>query len=373
MTTKKHRKHAKLEKPKGGKFHFNEIAILGAPCGIIQSLTQKINEKLQSKYRVAFVDADHHENGAEKPMFYSKYTDKINFHRLDLHTDQPEFQYRSWFRETDLVLVNGNHFKAEKQIVIINDKKKESLSRKLDRLTDVRMILLDEGLDEVHPFILEHFSDSLPPVFSINEISRIVESITKEIRIPSVNGLVFAGGKSLRMGHDKGEINYFGKPQREYAADLLSIFCKETYLSTQPDPDFTSKYKFLEDRFIGLGPYGGLLTAFMHNPTSAWLAISCDVPLVDEKALEFLLGHRDPSKMATCYHNPETKFPEPLITLWEPKAYPILLQFLSMGYSCPRKALINSDINEIMTSRPEILKNVNTPEELQEVKSMIHV
>ena len=40
-----------------------------------------------------------------------------------------------------------------------------------------------------------------------------------------------------------------------------------------------------------------------------------------------------------------------------------LLYFLSLGYSCPRKVLINSDIKEIDPPHELSLFNANTPEE----------
>ena len=55
---------------------------------------------------------------------------------------------------------------------------------------------------------------------------------------------------------------------------------------------------------------------------------------------------------------------EPLITIYEPKAYPILLQYLAQGYSCPRKMLINSEV-EIVEVDDAVIRNVNTPEEYE--------
>ena len=71
------------------------------------------------------------------------------------------------------------------------------------------------------------------------------------------------------------------------------------------------------------------------------------------------------------YIDRKNEFPEPLISIWEPKAYPILLNFLARGYSCPRKALINSDV-EVVTDREEsILTNVNNPEDLSQAKAIL--
>ena len=72
-------------------------------------------------------------------------------------------------------------------------------------------------------------------------------------------------------------------------------------------------------------------------------------------------------------HNPATGWPDPLVTIWEPRAYPVLLQFLTQGYSCPRKVLINSDTAVIEAQNPQILLNANSPEERQEVERLLEV
>ena len=61
------------------------------------------------------------------------------------------------------------------------------------------------------------------------------------------------------------------------------------------------------------------------------------------------------------------QFVEPLITIYEPKAYPVLLQYLAQGYSCPRKMLINSDV-EIIEVDDSLIRNINTPEEFELAK-----
>lgn len=118
---------------------------------------------------------------------------------------------------------------------------------------------------------------------------------------------------------------------------------------------------------MGLGPCGAILSAFRENPNAAWLVIACDVPLVDQKAIQELIAARNTSKLATTFYNPETKWPAPLVTIWEPRAYGTMLQFLAQAYSCPRKVLINSPIEMIQPQRPEILMNANSPKERAEI------
>ncbi|MDW3194104.1 MAG: NTP transferase domain-containing protein [Cytophagales bacterium] len=358
-----------MQKPTGGKFHRNEVAILGAPCGIIHQLVEDIQPSL-AHLKMGYVDADHQASEFEGE-FRKVYTDKISHHQLSFHAEDLTYQFRQVFNDTDGVIVNGNHFKAEAQIVIVNEKKRDSLQRKLDRLTDVKAILLDEGIDQPFDFLMEHLGEKQVPVFRLDDLKSIavlIENLLNEV--PPVNGLVLAGGKSTRMGHDKGAITYYDKPQREYMADLLSKNCQETYLSVLSEID--SVIPQIPDSFLDLGPFGGILSAFRKNPNSAWLAVACDVPFVDDHTINLLISQRDPSKLATCFHNPETNFPEPLITLWEPRAYPVLLHFLTLGYSCPRKVLINSEVKEIEVPNEQVLLNVNTPEEKEHAEQMIH-
>jgi len=50
-----------------------------------------------------------------------------------------------------------------------------------------------------------------------------------------IYGLVLSGGKSTRMGEDKGLISYHGIPQRDHLYQLLNQDCDTTYLSIRED------------------------------------------------------------------------------------------------------------------------------------------
>ncbi|MCB0592617.1 MAG: NTP transferase domain-containing protein [Lewinellaceae bacterium] len=381
----KHQKHAKLTRPGYGHFHRREWAILGTPCGNIKKLAYGIIDRLSDSYRVGYVDADHagvEAEAAKEPESKSamdhgarmEYIDKIGYHRLDFEAKLDSYQYRMYFNEQDAVIVNGNHFPARRQIVVIDPKKEGSLKRRIDQLTDVRLILLVEGVNEVYPWLrekLEGFSNI--PLMKLQDEAGIAILIEKELAADKapLYGLVLAGGKSERMGRDKGLIDYHGQPQREHLAEMLGRFCKETFISCRPD-QAEQVEKPLPDTFTGLGPFGGILSAFREQPDAAWLVVACDLPLLDEYTISQLAGFRNPSKVATAFNSPASEFPEPLIAIWEPRSYPILLQFLAQGYSCPRKVLINSNVELLDAERPEALRNVNKPDEMEEVKAVIN-
>jgi molybdopterin-guanine dinucleotide biosynthesis protein A len=170
------------------------------------------------------------------------------------------------------------------------------------------------------------------------------------------------------MGTDKSELNYYGKPQKEYVKELLEDNLLDTYFSVQ---NISENEKEIHDTFLNLGPFGGICSAFQKDPNSALLVVATDLPFVDKNLIIRLLENRNPSKVATAIKGRAKEFVEPLITIYEPKAYPMLLQYLAQGYSCPRKMLINSDV-EIIEVDDNLIRNVNTPEEFENVKREIN-
>jgi molybdopterin-guanine dinucleotide biosynthesis protein A len=198
--------------------------------------------------------------------------------------------------------------------------------------------------------------------------------ISKDDTIPVLNGLVLAGGKSARMGVDKGQIAWHGKPQRYFMADLLAAFCPEVYISCREDQQSDiekSNYRIIKDAYSGLGPYGAILSAFQERPDVAWLVVACDLPLLDAPTIQYLIQQRRVSAVATSFQSPHDSLPEPLVAIWEPKSHELLLSFLEEGRSCPRKVLMNSDVQIIQPLSPEPLMNANTPHVAQKINEII--
>lgn len=368
-----HQKHVALARPEYGEFHRSEWAFIGAPCGRIQELTAKLIAYLAPHYQLGYVDADHAAADQAESMSVAQsplvYTDKINFQRFDYATPHNAFHRRPMFAMADGVLVNGNHFCAKQQIVILDPKKKESLSRKLDRLTDVALLLTTDNQSQTYDFLQDHLGDNTPVIMPLGDLNGIAQWLRAQLtsQRASVQGLVLAGGKSERMGVDKSLLEYHGMPQREYALQLLAQQNIPAHLSLREADASTLDIPVVADTFIGLGPMGAILSAFRTAPEAAWLTMACDMPLVDDATLQLLLQKRNHRKLATAFHNPATGWPDPLLTIWEPRAYPVLLQFLAQGYSCPRKVLINSDIELVALPDPKVLLNVNKPEEREAV------
>jgi molybdenum cofactor guanylyltransferase len=185
---------------------------------------------------------------------------------------------------------------------------------------------------------------------------------------PILNGLILHGGKSSRMGFDKGFISFHDRPQRDYLHNLLTELCDQVFVSCKSVPEQESDLNFLSDKFEIESPLNGILTAFEFRPDVAWLTVPVDMPGVDARHLQDLISNRDTKCFATCFFDSEGKLPEPLITIWEPTAFPSLKDFFLSGAQSPREFLRRHKVNVIPASSKSLYPNINTPEELENYK-----
>ncbi|MBK5279731.1 MAG: NTP transferase domain-containing protein [Bacteroidia bacterium] len=181
-------------------------------------------------------------------------------------------------------------------------------------------------------------------------------------------GLVLAGGKSSRMGKDKGLIDYHGKPQREHLFDLLSKFCDHVFTSCRAEQHIPASLNPICDKFDLDSPLNGILSSFELHTDKTWLVVAVDMPFVNEEVFQFLILNRDPTKVATCFFDSDGKLPEPLLTIWEPNAFPSLSKFMVDGGSSPREFLIQNVCNKLVYADSKIYINYNTLQELEKGK-----
>ena len=366
---KKHKKHTNLERRDNDNFAPNEIAILGTNCGIISNLVHEISEKL-SNYKLAYFDASHAKDVAQNRL--SEYT----FHHqgnLQITTSGNinKFEQRLQFAQFDYVFINGNHYQGAKQILILDEEKEASVLKRLEQLDRIQFVIKLKKDTEYFSFLEEKYPQIKNIIcYTIDEIDKISNHINNLIqeKIAAVKGLVLVGGKSTRMGQDKSNLDYFGKPQKIVAKELLESNNLETFYSVQNASEYDDE---IHDKFLNLGPFGGICSAFQKDPNAAWFVLATDVPFVNDQIIKLLLNQRNPGKIATAIKGKGKDFPEPLITIYEPKAYPILLQYLAQGYSCPRKALINSEV-EIVEVDDDFIRNINTPVDFTNAKNEIN-
>ncbi len=179
-----------------------------------------------------------------------------------------------------------------------------------------------------------------------------------------LHGLVLAGGKSERMGTDKGKMIWHGKEHRYWMADLLTNYCNDVFISCRTDQVMeieAQHYKTIPDELPNRGPLGAVLSAFNTVAGVAWLVTACDMPFIDGSAIQYLIEHRNSTAIATTYESPTDHLPEPLMAIWEPHAELFLRKSLHEKKLSLRQILIQQEaVRCISPLHPASLINVNT-------------
>lgn len=363
----KHQKHTNLARRNNDTFAFNEVAILGSNCSVISELVTKVSEKI-SNYKLAYFDASH-----AKDVQLNTLSEFVFHHQGNVQITTTgkvnKYQQRLDFSQHDFVFINGNHYQGSKQVLILDENKEQSVLKRLEQLQNIQFVIKLYENATYFNFLEERYPDiKNKPCYTFNETDKISKHFLAliEEKQAQVKGLVLVGGKSTRMGKDKANLEYYGKLQKEVVKALLESVNIEVFYSVKNALNANE----IPDAFYNLGPFGGICSAFQKDPNSAWFVLATDLPFVDEELVEILLSKRNTAKVATAIKGKNKDFVEPLITIYEPKAYPILLQYLAQGYSCPRKMLINSDV-EIIEVDDKFIRNVNTPEEFDAAKKEI--
>lgn len=360
---KKHKKHPIADRIKCGQYHSLEFGIYGTDCKSINELVNKLSQNL-NHYNCLFIDADHQENN--QGAFYQTKEKQFHYSYKNKHFTQDNVLLSN---SAELVFVNGNHYPASNQIIIINPQKEASLKRRVDQLESIFAVIVNKDSNEIYPFIKEKINKETLIIKQEN-IGLLVNAIKSKIEKPKLKALILAGGKSLRMGEDKSQINYHGKSQEEHLVDLCKSCGLDTYISK--GASYTGDLQnVIKDRMIDMGPFGAICTSFMHDRNTAWLVLACDMPFIDKDSIDDLINNRQLGSYATSYAMSNESFPEPTFTIYEPRIYKRMLEFLSLGYTCPRKVLINSSIKKITPKNIKVLRNINSQKEKDIAKNEI--
>lgn len=108
---------------------------------------------------------------------------------------------------------------------------------------------------------------------------------------PTVNGYILAGGKSLRMGEDKGLILFNGKPMIAYVIEQLKPTVQKVIIVSNNKAYEQFGLEVISDLVTDIGPAGGIFTALSNTDVDYNFICSCDMPFIKTDAINFLIEH----------------------------------------------------------------------------------
>ena len=98
-------------------------------------------------------------------------------------------------------------------------------------------------------------------------------------------GVVLAGGKSSRMGHDKAMIEHEGVTLLQLGIERLRPLAREVIVIGDPEKYAEHWSHVIPDDSPGDGPLRGIATALKHARYVKVLVTACDMPSINDRLL----------------------------------------------------------------------------------------
>lgn len=185
-----------------------------------------------------------------------------------------------------------------------------------------------------------------------------------------------AGGRSKRMGADKGLVVLDGQPLIERVVSRV-VGVGDELLITTNDPEAYAYLglRLVGDRQPGAGALHGLLTALEGARHEQVLIVGCDMPFVAPALLQHLVQHAGQAEVVVPYHEGEY---EPLLAVYAKSCAAKIRANLAAGQRrmisfFPQVKLLTVDEPALRKLDPDGLSffNVNTPEDLQQARRLL--
>ena len=184
-------------------------------------------------------------------------------------------------------------------------------------------------------------------------------------------GVVLAGGAGRRMGHDKAVLPWQGTTLVERAGALLTEVFAEVVISGPPGR--VAGTESVADRFPGRGPLAGLHAGLERAAGRPIFALACDMPFVDDALVRYLVERSRGGGRGAWVASGETGL-QTLCGVYAAAGLEVAESRLEAGRLSVLgffEAVGGTAVPitpELGFYRPELLLNVNRPEELRRAR-----
>jgi len=190
-----------------------------------------------------------------------------------------------------------------------------------------------------------------------------------------VTAFILAGGKSTRMGRDKAFVMLDGRSLLDRQLDLARSVCADVRIVGDP-AKFSQFAPVVEDAFRGCGPLGGIHAALRSSETDLNLLVAVDIPFVSAQFLEFLLAKSRASESMVIVARTSDGW-QPLCAVYRrgfaelaEKALRASRFRIDALFDPARTLVIGQDELRQQGFLPDLFRNLNTPEELSDARSV---
>lgn len=117
-----------------------------------------------------------------------------------------------------------------------------------------------------------------------------------------VTGYILAGGKSSRMGTDKGLLMLNGKAIVQHVIDQIQPTVDKVIIVSDNPHYQKFGLDMIGDLIKDIGPAGGIYSALSHTNSNQIFAVSCDMPFINSAAVRFMIEAAKKSQITLPQH-----------------------------------------------------------------------
>lgn len=181
-----------------------------------------------------------------------------------------------------------------------------------------------------------------------------------------ITAFILAGGKSRRMGMDKGFCRIDNQAFIPLIAKCLSAFSNDVILVSDIETYDVFGLQRISDIYSEKGPIAGIHTALTYSVTERNIIVSCDVPFITENLIQKLLSEDDGHQVVQLSTKKEGM---PLIALYKKNTIDHFEHKLETNALKLKEALVGLQVKSVMIENDEekLVSNINTPEQLKQI------
>lgn len=191
-------------------------------------------------------------------------------------------------------------------------------------------------------------------------------------QMKEITGIILAGGKSLRMGSDKGMMLLKGKKFIEYIIEAIRPVTNRIIIIANNENYNYLGYPIYKDIIKDCGPMGGIYTGLTYSETEKNLVVSCDIPFISEELLNYIIRNGDDCEIAIPEHDGKI---EPLCALYSKNCTTKFKGLIEKNKFKMKEAIDYFKVKKLPLSKEqsfyseELFFNINTLLELEKLEN----
>ncbi len=187
-----------------------------------------------------------------------------------------------------------------------------------------------------------------------------------------VTGIILAGGKSRRMGQDKALLQVNHQTLLRLTAQKIARVFHHKALVTGSEAKYQDLgWEIILDQYPGCGPLSGIQAALSQVKTPYIFVVACDMPCITTANIHRILNLIDDWDVIIPYRNGHW---EPLFALYRQSCLKPIEIILQQQQYRVESFFSQVKVKKVPWEKDDFsLSNINTPQDLAEIRQANHL